>query len=123
MRNPVISLPFFVELSDIPEWIYAEVFGTAHNLEPTPEDYKTLYEYSPISMNKDIKSSVLLMLGAVDRRVPPGSGVNYYKILKSKGVDISMAWYPEDAHALASSSEVEFDNVVKIMAFIEEKNV
>jgi len=28
MRNPAISLSFLSELSDIPEWISAEVFGT-----------------------------------------------------------------------------------------------
>jgi len=55
--------------------------------------------------------------------VAPGAGLNYYKILKSNGVDVSLAWYPEEAHSLAGNPEAEFDTIVKIMAFLEEKNV
>jgi len=118
-----VSLPYLVESSDIPEWGYAEVFGTGMKIDPTPEDFKVLFEHSPICMNKKIKASVLVMLGGSDKRVTPGAGVNYYKILKSNGVDVSLAWYPEEGHSLAGNPEVEFDNVVKIMAFLEEKNV
>jgi len=63
MRNPAVSNVAMAELSDIPEWVYAEVFGTGMNVEPSAEDIKKLYEFSPIAINKNIKSNVMLMLG------------------------------------------------------------
>lgn len=121
LKNPVVNLPYTFEGSDIPEWAYCEVFNQDMNHEPTSEEFKTFYDFSPICMNKDIKSSILLMVGAKDRRVPVGGAVHYYKTLKGKGVDIEFAYYPEDQHGLSGSPETDTDQFVKTYAFLEEK--
>jgi len=82
---------------------------------------KKMYEISPIGMNRDIKTSILLMLGGKDKRVPPEGGVQYYKALKHNGVDISLLYYPEDEHGLAASQETETDQFIRTFSYLENK--
>jgi len=121
LKNPVLNIPLTYETSDIPEWAYCEVFNKDINHEPTSEELKELYEFSPVCMNKDIKSSILLVVGGNDRRVPCGGAIQYYKMMKRRGIDIEMAFYPNDEHGLSSSPEAEIDQFVKNYWFIEEK--
>jgi len=121
LKNGVFNLPYTMETSDIPEWAYGEVFNQDINHEPTSEELKSLYEFSPICMNKDIKSSVLVMAGANDRRVPCGGSIQYYKMLKRKGVDVQLLFYPSDAHGLSGTPDSEVDQFIKTYWFIEEK--
>jgi len=119
--NPVINIPFNAVTTDIPDWSYFEVFNTEMILEPTSEHFKKMWEYSPVSMNRDIKSSVLLMVGGKDQRCPPQQSIHYYKVLKQKGVDVTFYYYPDEGHSLAGDLYVRMDDFVKFMNFIDEK--
>jgi len=121
LKNPVLNFPLTYETSDIPEWAYCEVFNQDINYEPTSEELKELYEASPVCMNKDIKSSILLIVGGNDRRVPCGGAIQYYKMMKRRGLDIEMAFYPNDEHGLSGTPETEIDQFIKTYWFIEEK--
>jgi len=121
IRNPVVSVGYCFEGSDIPEWAFGEIFGRDIEFEVTGEEMKKMYEFSPIGMNKDIKTSILLMLGAKDRRVPHEAGIQYYKALKHKGVDITLLIYPEDEHSLAGNPETETDQFIRMFVYLNEK--
>ena len=121
IRNPVVNAVNTYETSDIPEWTTGEVFNKEMDFEYTGEEIKKLYEASPIGMNRDIKTSILLMLGGKDRRVPPEGGVHYYKALKHAGVDITLLYYPEDEHSLASNQDTETDQFVRMFSYLDEK--
>jgi len=121
IRNPVVSVGYCFEGSDIPEWAFCEAFNKDISYEVTGEEMKKMYEISPIGMNRDIKTSILLMLGGKDRRVPPEAGVQYYKALKHNGVDISLLYYPEDEHGLAASQETETDQFIRTFSYLENK--
>lgn len=121
LKNPVVNLPSALEASDIPEWSYCEAFNKNFTYDPTSQDLKALYDLSPICMSKDIKASILLMVGGNDRRVPCAGAIQYYKSLKTKGIDVELMYYPQDEHGLSGSSETDTDQFVKTYAFIEEK--
>ncbi len=121
IRNPVVSVGYCYEGSDIPEWAFGETFNKDHEYEVNGDVLKKMYEISPIGMNRDIKTSILLMLGGKDKRVPPEAGVQYYKALKHQGVDISLLYYPEDEHGLAASPETETDQFIRMYAYLENK--
>ena len=55
---------------------------------------------SPIAHVEQVITPTLLLLGAKDRRVPHSQGLEYYHILRSKGVDSKLLIFPEDNHAL-----------------------
>ena len=49
LMNPVVNIPFNFNISDIPEWSLAECFGKKMSWNVTGEEYKTMYEMSPMS--------------------------------------------------------------------------
>lgn len=121
LKNAVVNLPFTFETSDIPEWAYAEVLKKDMSHQPTSQELKEFYDVSPVCMNTDLKSSVLLMVGANDKRVPCGGSIQYYKMLKRKGVDVQLLTYPSDEHGLMGTADSEADQFIKTYWFIEDK--
>jgi acylaminoacyl-peptidase len=55
---------------------------------------------SPIAHIEHVVTPTLLLLGAKDRRVPYSQGLEYYHILRSRGVESKLLVFPEDNHAL-----------------------
>ncbi|KAF9054011.1 Alpha/Beta hydrolase protein [Panaeolus papilionaceus] len=132
MRNPVIAAGN-VYNTDIPDWYYSEFgFGyplssstpsSAKELDPTSalplpsnttypsvlsaENYGELQQMSPTRYIDDIRVPVLLLIGAVDRRVAPAQGIEFYHALRGKrslsgktDVDVEMLVFPDDSHPL-----------------------
>ena len=54
-----------------------------------------------------------------DRRVPPGQGIEYYHLLKSRGVSTKLLWFPEDNHAIDRPVS-ESEQWVEACQFIEK---
>ena len=46
-----------------------------------------MFERSPISHIDKVKTPILLLVGKVDRRVPPSQSYIYYKKLLARGVE------------------------------------
>lgn len=69
LLNPVLSLPFMIATSDIPDWVLVEGLNRQDSLDHlTAEDYSHLYNASPIANIPQVPIAVFV--GAKDRRVP-----------------------------------------------------
>lgn len=103
MRNPVINMGAMVLTSDIPSWSFEES-GLPYDFDKpavlTPTLYDQLYKSSPIAGIDAVQTPVLLMLGDIDRRVPPQDGLNYLHYLRSRGKEAHCLWFPDNGHPL-----------------------
>lgn len=87
-RNPVTNIAWNYGISDIPDWCAFES-GLEFNPSEPPSDemMKTMYKMSPISYSSRIKTPLMIMLGEIDKRVPPAQGVDLFRLLKARGVE------------------------------------
>jgi acylaminoacyl-peptidase len=69
---------------------------------------------SPIAHIAAVRTPVLMLLGAKDRRVPPSNGMSYAHALRERGVPVRVLLFPDDEHGLAKPrTEMEsFMNVL-----------
>ena len=65
-----------------------------------PETLDNMWKCSPIRYVSQVKAPTLLLVGKVDRRVPPSQSIEYYRALKLHGKKAKMLLY-EDSHSLA----------------------
>ncbi len=118
--NPVIDMSSMLEGTDIQDWDYFESFGKSKpftfDLALGPDSLKVMFEKSPINWINNVKVPTLMMLGKRDRRVPMTQGLNYYRILKAKGVKTECYVY-DDNHSL-SKVDVDGDSFVNSCLFI-----
>lgn len=112
-RNPVTSLAAQGVASDIPDW-GREVAGLAYDLssppnpEVTVEDYKRLYDVSPMRLVNDVVTPTLLLVGAEDRRVPTDQARAWYHALRANGkAETAMLWFPGNGHPIIETVEAE----------------
>ncbi|KAL5515529.1 hypothetical protein EMCRGX_G000706 [Ephydatia muelleri] len=103
MRNPVINFPGMVITTDIPDWNYVEA-GLDYDSKrlPSSEDYSKMLAVSPIVLADQIKSPVLICIGAEDMRVPPTQGRQLYHTLKALGRETRLLVYPNDSHPISN---------------------
>lgn len=88
-RNPVIDIATMYPITDIPDWTIVETgLGDGSELEKilNPTTLSIMYECSPIKYVAQVKAPTLLLVGKVDRRVPPTQSIEYYRLLKLHGV-------------------------------------
>jgi len=121
--NPAVNVVHLWETSDICEWSPGEALNKDTIFDINSEEYKKMYDMSPVSMYKDkkIQTSILLMLGEKDKRVPWGSGLQYHNILRKIGADVRLLTYPEGDHSLVGVPEMEFDVVIQVINFLNDK--
>ncbi|KAG5653151.1 hypothetical protein H0H81_002062 [Sphagnurus paluster] len=123
IRNPVISAGE-ISTTDIPDWYFAE-FGQAYPIASSrsaaekpqegasdafppimsPEIFERVHRASPIAHVDAVRASVLLLIGAVDLRVAPTQGIEYYHALKQRareGTRIELLIFEGDSHPLDS---------------------
>lgn len=89
MRNPVANMAHMVGITDIPDWCWVEGlarYDFSRFASPTPDVLATMYDASPIAHIDKVKAPVMIALGAKDRRCPPSGGMEYYHVLRSRGV-------------------------------------
>ncbi|KAJ3270617.1 hypothetical protein HDV01_007551 [Terramyces sp. JEL0728] len=102
-RNPVVNVGAMVSNSDIPDWCFAEAglpFDSKMMNPLSPEEYKIMFDASPVAHIRDKVSPILMMLGEGDRRVPPSQGLRFVETLKGKGFDAHTLMFPKVGHAL-----------------------
>ncbi|EAR93056.2 prolyl oligopeptidase family protein (macronuclear) [Tetrahymena thermophila SB210] len=118
MRNPVVNIPYLLNATDIPDWCLAECFGKKMTWNLTGEDYKTMFEFSPMSQPN--KLPILNLLGAKDRRVPYQQSIAYHAQSIYNGTEIETYIYPESDHALRESLPTIVDSLIKQISFLEK---
>ncbi|XP_071611672.1 acylamino-acid-releasing enzyme-like isoform X2 [Heliangelus exortis] len=101
LRSPVSNLPALLGTSDIPDWRYTSL-GLPYSFERVPctEDVAAMLLRSPIAQAAQVRTPVLLCVGARDRRVSPTQALELYRVLRARGVPARLLWYPEGGHAL-----------------------
>ena len=87
-RNPVTNLATMYRVSDIPDCCIVEVgLESGSELEKilNPDTLKEMFNCSPIKYVADVKVSTFLLVGKVDKRVPPTQSIEYYRSLLFRG--------------------------------------
>ena len=102
--NPVTNLVYALYQTDIPEWNIIEGLGRTYDItkDLTDEDILKLKSTSPamLPFDKDTKTKLLLILGDLDRRVPPGQSLHLFKKLKALGHDVRCLRYKAQGHTI-----------------------
>jgi len=113
LRNPVTNISSMFGVTDIPDWCLVEsgAFSSA--------DVERMYKVSPISKIDKVKTPVLLLLGDSDKRVPNSQGIQYYKALKDRNVDVEIKMYPKTGHAL-TKIEIHSDGWINTVLFFNK---
>ena len=115
-----------VHLSDIPDWCFIEAWGTEEGRKrassrPLPSDLELFTRISPFYHIEKVKASVLMMLGACDRRVPLDDGKRYLDALKRRedAPDTHLIVFPEDTHAL-DRPQTEFEQWITALWWLRK---
>ena len=54
--------------------------------------------WSPSACSEGLQTPMLVIHGERDYRVPVTQGLEYYGILKAKGVEARLVYYPDEGH-------------------------
>ena len=111
VKSGVNSVLDMVYASDVPDWSPDTALGSALSHPLTEQEVVGMYRASPIARADSITCPVLILAGGKDACVPPFSSINLYKVLKARGLDVSMFWYPEDGHVLSTPATL-FDSTM-----------
>jgi len=119
-RNPVCSLLANMEGSDITDWAFCEG-GFPYNYDSAmnSEVVSKMFDASPIRYAPDVTTPLLLLLGEVDKRVPPFQSHSYYRVLKSRGVNVKILNYPDNNHPI-SKVDAEADSAMNTVLWFYE---
>lgn len=110
LRNPVIDLSNMYAISDIPEWVFTEALKHDHYdaaYVPTKEELAKMLEVSPVTKFKDTNVPTLIQLGSEDRRVPMSQGLQWYHLLKARGVKTECKVYADKHDLLKPATETD----------------
>lgn len=105
MRNPVVNLPSMTTVTDIPDWCFVEATGESYDWSqyrvPTESELSSMRQCSPIQYVSRVKTPTLIGLGLCDLRVPPSQGLEWFHVLRSRGVPTKLLQYQADNHSIA----------------------
>jgi len=124
LRNPVTNIPSMVGVSDIPDWCFVETLGPdGYDFSKTTpagcEQLTKMWLASPVVHIEKIRAPTLILLGGVDRRVPPSQGFEFYHALRTRGIKAKLFVYPEDCHAIDIPSSAA-DHWINIFDWMQE---
>ena len=123
---PVINFISCFYSCDIPDWALDES-GINENWyaekKMDKESFDKMWDMSPIKYIEGVNVPILIIHGAIDRRVPLGQSIELYTALKRLGKKVKFLQYDENGHSfkhicaaddmIASSIEF-FENPEKI---------
>ncbi len=85
----------------------------------TAEALANMLAASPVAHIDKVKTATLLALGLKDRRVPASQGIEYYHLLKARGVPAKLLVFPEDTHAIDQPAS-EAEHIVAIARWFNQ---
>ncbi|EAR93055.1 prolyl oligopeptidase family protein (macronuclear) [Tetrahymena thermophila SB210] len=115
--NAVLNFPFSLNSSDIPEWSLAECLGTEMNWNLTGDDYKLMFEQSPMSLIN--KVTTLNLVGVKDKRVPYQQSIAFHAQNVFNKNKIETYLFSEEGHSLVDHTHPHFEALIKQITFIE----
>lgn len=83
------------------------------------KDAAQLAAASPVKRAAEIKVSVLLAHGGLDRRVPIENATRFLDAARAAGVAVEWADYPEEAHGFANPSN-QADYLQRLERFLDK---
>lgn len=83
------------------------------------DNYKTLWEHSPLAYVTRVKTPVLFIHGALDNDVPVNDSEQYYIALRENHVETEMLLYPREGHGLREPGHV-VDAIQRSLAWYGE---
>eukprot|EP01038_Epipyxis_sp_PR26KG_P010072 gene10072-13535_t len=132
LRNPVTNIPAMASVTDIPDWCFFECFGSSNAIKygfdeysnepykpPNAEQLAIMSQCSPVRYIDQVTTPTLICLGQKDRRVPYSQGVEYYHLLKARGIPTRLMIFPEDVHAIDKPAS-EAEHWVAIAEWIQK---
>jgi dipeptidyl aminopeptidase/acylaminoacyl peptidase len=113
-----------VAISPVTDW-YSQHFNSnigpwdAAFLEGDPFTAGGSYfERSPVFGAKNVRTPVLLTAGLRDRCTPPGQAVEFFRALRTHGVETEVVLYPEEGHGVRRMPAL-FDFTTRAVAWFE----
>ena len=97
--------------SDIADWTFGQLGLNYDQIKTrgiTCDEMKLFQERSPSTYANAVKCKTLVMLGAMDLRVPPSQGKYWASLLKGNGVDCQVVWFPDANHGLETAESERF---------------
>ncbi|MBI3698284.1 MAG: S9 family peptidase, partial [Acidobacteria bacterium] len=80
------------------------------------DNYKILWEHSPLAYVTRVKTPVLFIHGALDNDVPVNDSEQYYIALKENHVETEMLLYPREGHGLREPGHI-VDSIKRSLAW------
>lgn len=116
-RNPVTNLIPIFGSSDITDWAYTECgLEYKHGKVADMTTLEMFWKSSPIRYIDQVTTPTMIMVGAVDIRVPPHIGLEYYKALKARNVPARFLSYAENSHPI-NKVDAEADAFVNMVSW------
>ena len=104
--NSVTKLEAMRFTSDIPDWIFYEVFGNKAGFDYSyvgnSKAYEEFLRRSPLSNIGYVKSPILFNVGSLNLRVPSSQSIQFYKGLLARGKTTRLCLYKNDNHSLST---------------------
>lgn len=111
--------------SDISDWTFGQLGIDYNQLSArgiSAEELKLFHERSPSTYVRNVKCPTLVILGALDLRVPPSQGKYWANLLKGNGVDCKLLLFPDANHSLETADSERF-SLEAILNFFESINL
>ena len=119
LRNPVNNLLDSITSSDIPDWVTKECLSKDLDDPLSQEDILKLFSISPSRIVENVKTPLLLMIGANDRRVGCNTVLYYARLMKKFNKKCKVLFFPEVGHSLLGP-ESELHVTVNTIFWLEE---
>jgi len=101
-----------VAISGISDWVSfhgESILSEWDKIHFGYDKYKlTKYDnYSPIRIEHDVKTPILLMHGENDRYVPIGQSLEFYRLLRDRNKDVYLIIFPREGHIILEKNHVK----------------
>lgn len=108
--------------SDIADWTFGQLGINVDQLKTrgiSDSEMKLFHDRSPSKYAHQVKCPTLMMLGAMDLRVPPSQGRYWANLLKGNGVDCQVVIFPDANHGLETGDSERF-GLMAVLSFFQK---
>lgn len=108
--------------SDISDWTFGQLGINFDQLMArciSEDEMKLFRDRSPSTYANQVKCPTLVMLGAMDLRVPPSQGRYWANLLRGNGVNCEVMLFPDANHSLETADSERF-GLEAILNFLQK---